>query len=108
MASKYQQHQQRESSSTYNRRAYTEAQDEGGYDDPNQDEGAEHTGLPVDEDCDDVNLQNYKGIYANEDTGQKYQCPETGAHFEFNDLCRRMHKIMERRKLEDQKESKAS
>ena len=72
MASKMQQHQQRESSSHYNRRVYTEAQDEGGYDDPNEAEAAEHAGLPVEEDCDDVNFQNYKGIYANEDTGQKY------------------------------------
>jgi hypothetical protein len=42
-------------------------------------------------------LINYKGIYFNDDTGQKYTCPETGAHFEFNDMCRRLNRIMQKR-----------
>lgn len=55
------------------------------------------------EDADNVNLENYKGIYANEDNSQKYQCPVTGAHFEVKDLCRRLSKVLEKRKpLEDQ------
>lgn len=66
---------------------------------PDQDEDNQNNqgGLPVDEDVDDINFQNYKGIYANDDSGQKYQCPETGAHFEFKDLCRRMNKILDTR-----------
>ena len=39
-----------------------------------------------------MDLNNYKGIYF-EDDNEKYQCPETGAHFRFEDLCRRMEKI---------------
>jgi hypothetical protein len=61
-----------------------------------KDEGA--GGLQRDEDVDNVDLKNYKGIYANEENNQKYQCPQTGAHFEFNDICRRLNKVMERRK----------
>ena len=64
MASKY---QQRDTSSNYNRRAYTEAQ-------PNDDDGygeghGQANGLPVEEDCDEINFNNYKGIYANDDAG---------------------------------------
>jgi hypothetical protein len=60
MATKY---QHRDSSSTYNRRAYTEAQpnEDAEYDDPNA--------LPVEDDCDEINFNNYKGIYANDDAG---------------------------------------
>ena len=46
-----------------------------------------------DEDPDNVDLTNYKGIYANDEAGQKYQCPVTGAHFEVKDLCRRLAKV---------------
>ena len=38
---------------------------------------------------------NYKGIYADDvDDGPKYFCPQTGAHFETNDLCRKLTKVM--------------
>ena len=40
-----------------------------------------------------VDLINYKGIYFDDDSGQKYQCPETGAHFEYLDMFRRLKKI---------------
>ena len=47
---------------------------------------------------DDIN--NYKGIhlmdkdYGNpSDEPEKYQCPETGAHFEFLDMCHRIKKL---------------
>ena len=49
--------------------------------------------LPMDADpeCDDINFANYKGIYAEDDNSDtKYTCPVTGAHFEFNDICRRL------------------
>ena len=36
-------------------------------------------------------LLNYKGIYAeNNEDEAKYTCPVTGAHFEYNDMCRRI------------------
>jgi len=38
-------------------------------------------------------LINYKGIYYNDDAGQKYTDPETGAHFEFRDMCKRLTRI---------------
>lgn len=52
----------------------------------------DNKGKEKDEDLDDINFDNYKGIYANEENGQKYQCPETGAHFEYKDLCKRILK----------------
>jgi hypothetical protein len=39
-------------------------------------------------------LINYKGIYYDDDQGQKYTDPENGAHFEYTDLCRRIKKIL--------------
>lgn len=39
-------------------------------------------------------LINYKGIYFNDDQGQKYTDPDNGAHFEFNDLCKRLNRIL--------------
>ena len=54
------------------------------------------------DEADDMDLKNYKGIYANEDNTQKYQCPITGAHFEVKDLCRRLSKVIDQRKpMED-------
>ncbi len=39
-------------------------------------------------------LINYKGIYFGDDQGQKYTDPDNGAHFEYNDLCKRMNRIL--------------
>ena len=44
--------------------------------------------------------------------GEKYQCPETGAHFEFLDMCSRLKKLQTRRAvidkaLEDEAKKKA-
>ena len=36
---------------------------------------------------------NYKGIYFEDDSGQKFQCPDTGAHFEYLDMYRRLKKV---------------
>jgi hypothetical protein len=40
-----------------------------------------------------VDLTKYKGIYYNDDN-KKFQDEETGAHFEYNDLCRRLENAM--------------
>lgn len=45
-----------------------------------------------------MDFANYKGIYANEENNEKYQCPETGAHFEPKDLCKRIYRVAEKRK----------
>lgn len=48
-----------------------------------------------DSDIDNIDFQNFKGIYFNDDPNRKYQDPETGCHFEYFDLCRRMAKLKE-------------
>lgn len=52
----------------------------------------------VHEDCDNIDFANYKGIYAEDENNEKYTCPVTGAHFEFNDISRRLLKVIEKRK----------
>ncbi len=49
------------------------------------------------DDIDNVDFANYKSIYADDEAGQKYQCPETGAHFEPRDLCKRLYKVIDKR-----------
>jgi len=54
------------------------------------------------EDIDNVDFANYKGIYAEEDNDTKYTCPVTGAHFEFKDISKRLNKVLVyRKRLED-------
>ena len=54
------------------------------------------------DDCDNIDFANYKGIYAEEDSEQKYTCPVTGAHFQVNDLCNRLSRVLHKRKLIEQ------
>ena len=54
-----------------------------------------------DSDIDDIDPENFKGIYFNEDPNRKYQDPETGCHFEYYDLCKRLSKLKEQRKILD-------
>jgi hypothetical protein len=35
----------------------------------------------------DFDINNYKGIYFNDEPGSKFTDPITGAHFEYNDMC---------------------
>ena len=74
---------------------YTEGYDDmegsdGSLDPENPDEGEYY-----EEDEEDIDYENYKGIYFGDEPGQKYQCPETGAHFEFNDMCGRLKELQE-------------
>lgn len=48
-----------------------------------------------------VDLINYKGIYFDDDSGQKYQCPDSGAHFEYLDMFRRLKRIAATRDQSD-------
>ena len=52
----------------------------------------------ADDEVENIDFNNYKGIYADDEGGEKYTCPETGAHFEPKDLCKRIYKIIEKRK----------
>ena len=53
-----------------------------------------------DSESENQNLDNYKGIYFKDDPGTKYTDPESGAHFDFNDICSRL--------VQFQKHSKAN
>jgi hypothetical protein len=51
----------------------------------------------------EMNLNNYKGIYFEEET-EKYFCPKTGAHFRFEDICNLLERIrLARAELESAK-----
>ena len=55
----------------------------------------------MDSDVDDIDFQNFKGIYFNDDPNRKYTDPETGAHFEYFDFFKRLAKLKElRRKID--------
>jgi len=45
---------------------------------------------PNESDVDELDFDNFKGIYFNDDPNRKYQDPETGCHFEYIDLCKRL------------------
>ena len=44
-----------------------------------------------------VDLTKYKGIYYNDDN-KKFQDDETGAHFEYIDLCKRLDRVLYQRR----------
>ena len=46
-----------------------------------------------DSDIDELDFNNFKGIYFEEDPNRKYQDPDTGCHFEYYDLCKRLAKL---------------
>ena len=48
-----------------------------------------------------IDHNNYKGIYINDEPGQKFTDPETGAHFEFEDMCNRLIDIEKERRSVD-------
>lgn len=58
----------------------------------------------ADEDPENIDFANYKGIYAEDESEQKYTCPVTGAHFEFNDISRRLNKVLAYRESLEKKE----
>lgn len=49
-----------------------------------------HSNINYSEDLDPIDFKNYKGMFYEEDSGQKFQDPETGAHFEYEDMCCRL------------------
>jgi len=50
-------------------------------------------------------LENYRGMFYNEEPGQRYQDELTGAHFQYEDMCRRL-KVLKSQIMK--KESKGS
>lgn len=59
-------------------------------------------GEQVDSDVDVVDANNFKGIYFGDKT-EKYTDPATGAHFEFNDFCKRLLRLKDYRKKIDKR-----
>jgi hypothetical protein len=57
--------------------------------------------MDKDSDLDDIDFGNFKGIYEGEQK-EKFIDPKTGAHFEYFDLCKRMSRLREQRKMIDQ------
>lgn len=49
------------------------------------------------EDLDNINFGDYKGIYFDQQDNNKYTCPKSGAHFKFTDMCARMTKVQDKR-----------
>lgn len=79
-----------------------EEEDDQSDEDANGEEDEEDgQGDNVDSDVDDLDFDNFKGIYFNEDPNRKYQDPETGCHFEYFDLCKRLSKLKDKRKALD-------
>lgn len=56
--------------------------------------------MDKDSDLDDIDYGNFKGIYEGEQK-EKFIDPKTGAHFEYFDLCKRMSRLREQRKIID-------
>jgi len=48
--------------------------------------------IEYEEDLDDIDFNNYKGIFYDE-SAEKYQDEETGAHFEYKDMCMRLNRL---------------
>ena len=45
------------------------------------------------EDLDCIDFNNYKGMFFQDDPGQKFQDDQTGAHFDYKDMCRRLFQL---------------
>ena len=48
------------------------------------------------EDLDEIDFNNYRGIYYEDEPGRKYQDPDTGAHFNFKDMYQRLQPYSEK------------
>lgn len=49
-----------------------------------------------------IKAEEEGGFNQNESQLDKYQCPDTGAHFEFLEMCRRLKRLQKKRTLIDQ------
>ncbi len=65
-------------------------------------------GVDYDEDLDQIDFNNYKGMFYNDDPGQKYQDEVTGAHFEYHDMCRRLKRLQKEVQSEEMEDTGAA
>lgn len=54
-----------------------------------------------DSDSDHIDHNNYKGIYFEDDPGGKWQDPVSGAHFRYDDMIKRLEKVIYLRRSEE-------
>ena len=59
-------------------------------------------GNKYDEDLDDIDFNNYRGIYFDDEPGRKYQDPNTGAHFNFKDMFQRLQPYSEKQRMREE------
>lgn len=53
-----------------------------------------------------VDHNNYKGIYIDEEPGAKFQDPETGAHFEYNEIYNKLLQVEEEVRRSQERDKK--
>ena len=61
-----------------------------------------------DEDLDDIDFNNDRGIYFDDEPGKKYQDPDSGAHFDFRDMCKRLYPYSQKQKSREEAEARTS
>ena len=59
-----------------------------------------------DEDIDDIDVKNYRGIFVEEEPQEKYQDEITGAHFEYHDICNRLTKLITETQIKKEESTK--
>lgn len=61
------------------------------------------------EDLDDIDFDNYKGVFFEDNPTTKYTDPDTGAHFDFRDVCKRITALIRQRErdIEESEQSKS-
>ncbi|CDW75126.1 UNKNOWN [Stylonychia lemnae] len=76
---------------------YQIEEDESEEDEDEDEQSDDNKNAGQDSDVDNIDFKNFKGIYFNDDPNRKFQCPDTGAHFEYFDLCKRLVKLKDLR-----------
>lgn len=71
------------------------------YEDDELDDEDQNDAVAKDSDVDDIDFEHFKGIYFKEDPNRKFIDPDTGAHFEFYDFCKRLQVLAQKRKIID-------
>ncbi|CAI2374998.1 unnamed protein product [Moneuplotes crassus] len=56
-----------------------------------------------DSESSEIDHNNYKGQYIDDDPGSKWQDPDTGAHFDFKEMCKILKKVSYERRSEERK-----
>ena len=60
----------------------------------------------LDTETDDIDHENYKGIYFDDESAEKYQSPRSGAHFNFINMWDKLHQIKNEQRKSEEREIK--